>query len=85
MLSLFPHASVLFAHGRSDMALVTEAGNYDRRGVMREAHRLYRVRRGCDGWTFSLALRHAWGRARAARAQRQKELTAFQQPMSWAA
>ncbi len=65
------------------MAFVTDAGRYDRRAIMREAHRVFRMMRG-RGWRFGDALRFAWGRARTARDQRLGELAAFDR-LQWAA
>ncbi len=59
------------------MAFVTDAGTYNRRAVMREAHRVHRMMQG-RGWTFAEALRFVWGRAREMRDLRQRELAAFQ-------
>jgi hypothetical protein len=58
------------------MAFVDDAGRYDRAGIMTEAHRVYRMTRG-RGVTMGDALRFAWSRARAARAQRLGEIAAF--------
>ncbi len=58
------------------MAFVTETGAYDRREIVREAHRAYGVMKG-RGWRFGNAMRFAWGRAREARRQREAELAAF--------
>lgn len=64
------------------MALVTTAGAYDRRAIMLEAHRLHR--RAAGRVTFADAIRLAWSRARDARAQRLRELMAFER-LQWAA
>jgi hypothetical protein len=66
------------------MALIDDAGRYNRAAVMREAYRLFRVRRGREDWTFSHAMRLAWGRAREARDIRLAELAAFSR-LRWAA
>ncbi len=65
------------------MALVDDFARYNRRAIMREAHRAYGVMQG-RGWTFADALRFAWGRAREMRDLRQRELAAFQK-LQWAA
>ncbi len=65
------------------MALVDDSAAYNRRAIMREAHRAYGVMKG-RGWTFADALRFAWGRAREARDLRRAELAAFDR-CRWAA
>lgn len=59
------------------MSLITPAGQFDRAAIMREAHRAYRRMRG-RGWTFGQALTFAWGRAREMRAERRREMEAFE-------
>ncbi len=59
------------------MALVDDLARYNRREIVREAHRAYGVMKG-RGWTFADALRFAWGRAREARDLRRRELVAFE-------
>ena len=51
-------------------ALLTGAGRYDRRAIMRKAHAEFRAtkRRGQD-WTFARCLRFAWAVARGQRSQ----------------
>ncbi len=66
------------------MAFVTDVAAYDRRAIMREAHRAYGVMKG-RGWSFADALRFAWGRAKDAQQRRQAELAAFSRPQQWAA
>lgn len=64
------------------MALVDDSGRIDRPAVMREARRLYRARQGRADWSYADALRHAWSRAREARAARLAELRAFER-LGW--
>lgn len=64
------------------MPFLTPAGGYDRRQIMREAHRLHR--RALGPLSFGDALRLAWARARSARQQRLAEAEAFQR-VRWAA
>ncbi len=65
------------------MALIDDFARYNRRAIMCEAHRAYRIMRG-SGWGFGDALRFAWDRARAARDLRRRELAAFER-LRWAA
>jgi hypothetical protein len=44
-------------------ALLTAAGSYDRRAVMTEAHRQFRLMRPL-GWSFGRCLSFAWAKAR---------------------
>jgi hypothetical protein len=53
----------------TDTSLVTPAGRLDRRAVMIEAHRQFRLMRRY-GWSFGLCLSFAWAKAREQRAVR---------------
>jgi hypothetical protein len=50
------------------ISLVTPAGRLDRRAVMIEAHRQFRLMRRY-GWSFGRSLSFAWAKARATVAQ----------------
>ncbi len=65
------------------MSLIDEKAGFNRREIMREAYRAFRLRRD-KGMTFSDALKFAWRRAHEARDRRLGELAAFQR-MCWAA
>ncbi len=47
----------------TDTSLVTPAGRLDRRAVMTEAHRQFRLMRRY-GWSFGRCLSFAWAKAR---------------------
>jgi hypothetical protein len=61
-------------------ALITPAGRLDRRAVMTEAHRQFRLMRRY-GWSFGRCLSFAWAKARAQRVGIEARPLAHNAPM----